>query len=215
MWHQSTPRRRGAVARGEPQPPAAALRQREPDPAHAGQGGEVGEQARRRRRRSRRLPPGPVRAERDVPVVPSARRLRRRRRVWHDLTIRERALQRALVQGSHNGAVAGSEGTPAGHAPRGGARRAAKPKRSVQPKLLALGLGGARGAGRLGAVWCGWPSTPAARRAAASRASGATWPWRRSARWSACSCACGWCTVLLRRVGLLEDPRRPVQTHRH
>ena len=35
----------GAVTRGEPQPPAAALGQREPDPAHARQGDQVGEQA--------------------------------------------------------------------------------------------------------------------------------------------------------------------------
>ncbi len=35
----------GPVARREPQPPAAALGQREPDPAHAGQRDQVGEQA--------------------------------------------------------------------------------------------------------------------------------------------------------------------------
>ncbi len=34
-----------AVARGEPQPPAAALGEREPDPAHARQGAQVAEQA--------------------------------------------------------------------------------------------------------------------------------------------------------------------------
>ena len=35
----------GAVTRGEPQPPAAALGQREPDAADPGQGRQVGEQA--------------------------------------------------------------------------------------------------------------------------------------------------------------------------
>ena len=54
------------------------------------------------------------------------------------LTIRERALQHWLLRGSHNGAVAGSETQPDRPGPvgtpRGGARRAAKPKRTLQPK---------------------------------------------------------------------------------
>ena len=138
---------------------------------------------------------------------------RRRKRVWHAFTIRERAVRRGLVRGSHNGAVAGSEGTPAAP-PRGGARRAARPRRRLQPKLLALGLGSIVALVAWAAlVWLAIDSGRSARGGDAGR-----WGYLAAASVGAVASlfVCLWLgTLLLRRVGILDDTRRPVQTHRH
>ena len=81
----------------------------------------------------------------------------------------------SATRGSHNGAVAGSEGTPAAP-PRRGARRAAKPKRSLQPAAAAARPRRAGGAGRVGRPGLAGRSTSAAPPAVATRASGSSWP---------------------------------------
>ena len=112
--------------------------------------------------------------------------------------------------------MSGSEGGGTAGAPRGGARRAAKPKRRLQPKLLGLLLGALvalAGWGLL--VWVAVDSGRAAR-------SGESGKWGVLAAASlgavACLFLCLWLvTVLLRRVGILEE-RRPsaqAQPHRH
>ena len=110
--------------------------------------------------------------------------------------------------------MAGTEGTPVGTPPRGGARRAAKPKRSLQPKLVALGLGALAALVAWGVlVWVAVDSGRSARGGDSGK-----WVYLAAASVGAVVCLflCLWlCTVLLRRVGILEDNRPQVQTHRH
>ena len=110
--------------------------------------------------------------------------------------------------------MAGTEGTPVG-TPRRGARRAAKPKRTLQPKLVALGLGAVAALVAWGLlVWVGRRLRPIRARRRLGQV-GATWPRPRVGA-VVCLFLCLWlCTVLLRRVGILEDNRPQVQTHRH
>jgi hypothetical protein len=109
--------------------------------------------------------------------------------------------------------MARSEGTPVG-TPRRGARRAAKPKRSLQPKLVALGLGSIAALVAWGLlVWVAVDSGRSAR-------GGESGKWAHLAAASVgavvCLFLCLWlCTVLLRRVGVIEDHRPRVQSHRH
>ncbi len=109
--------------------------------------------------------------------------------------------------------MAGSQGTPVG-TPRRGARRAAKPKRSLQPKLVALGLGALAALAAWGAlVWVAVDSGRSARGGESGK-----WAYLAVASVGAVACLflCLWlCTVLLRRVGILEDNRPRQQTHRH
>jgi hypothetical protein len=109
--------------------------------------------------------------------------------------------------------VAGSQGTPVG-TPRRGARRAAKPKRTLQPKLVALGLGAFAALVAWGLlVWLAVDSGRAARGGDAGQ-----WVYLAVASVGAVACLflCLWlCTTLLRRVGILEDNRPREQTHRH
>ena len=107
--------------------------------------------------------------------------------------------------------MAGSQGTPVG-TPRRGARRAAKPKRSLQPKLVALGLAAlvALAAWAL-LVWVAVDSGRSARGGQSDK-----WAYLAGASVGAVICLflCLWlCTVLLRRIGILEDTRPKVQTH--
>jgi hypothetical protein len=111
--------------------------------------------------------------------------------------------------------VAGSEGTPVG-TPRRGARRAPKPKRSLQPRLVGLGLGALAALVAWGAlVWLAIDSGRSAR-------GGESGKWAQLAIASvgavACLFLCLWlCTLLLRRLGILEErqPRVETTTHRH
>jgi hypothetical protein len=109
--------------------------------------------------------------------------------------------------------VAESQGTPEG-TPRGGARRAAKPKRSVQPRLLLLGLASfvALAAWAL-LVWVAIGFGRDARGGESGR-----WAYLAGASVAAVLCLflCLWLfTTLLRRAGILEDTRRSRQVHRH
>ncbi len=99
--------------------------------------------------------------------------------------------------------------------PRGGARRAARPKRSLQPKLVGLGLGALAALVAWGLlVWLAIDSGRAARGGESGR-----WAYLAAASVGAVVCLflCLWlCTVLLRRVGILEERQPKVQTtHRH
>jgi len=109
--------------------------------------------------------------------------------------------------------VAGSQGTPVG-TPRGGARRAAKPKRSLQPKVVALGLGSVAALVAWGLlVWLAVDSGRSARGGDSGK-----WFYLAVASVGAVVCLflCLWlCTVLLRRVGILEESRPRAQTHKH
>jgi hypothetical protein len=109
--------------------------------------------------------------------------------------------------------VAGSEGTPVG-TPRGGARRAAKTKRTLQPKVVALGVGSLAALVAWGLlVWLAVDSGRSARGGDSGK-----WIYLVVASVGAVVCLflCLWLgTVLLRRVGILEDNRPRVQTHRH
>ena len=104
-------------------------------------------------------------------------------------------------------------GGPAG-TPRGGARRAAKPKPRLRPGLLGLTLGALVAL----AVWglLVWLAIGSGRSARGGD----------SAQWGVLAAAslgavvslfvCLWLvTMLLRKVGILDDTRRPQQTHRH
>ncbi len=109
--------------------------------------------------------------------------------------------------------MAGSQGTPVG-TPRGGARRAAKPKRTLQPKVVALGLGSLAALAAWGLlVWLAVDSGRSARGGDSGK-----WVVLAAASVGAVVCLflCLWlCTLLLRRVGILEEPRPKVQTHKH
>jgi hypothetical protein len=109
--------------------------------------------------------------------------------------------------------VAGSQGTPVG-TPRRGARRAAKPKRSLQPKVVALGL--ASLAALVGWGLLVWVAVDSGR--SARGGDSGEWIILAAASVGAVVCLflCLWlCTVLLRLVGILDEPRPRVQTHRH
>ena len=109
--------------------------------------------------------------------------------------------------------MAGSEGTPVG-TPRGGARRAAKPKRTLQPKAVALGLGSLAALVAWGAlVWLAVDSGRSARGGDSGK-----WVVLAVASVGAVVCLflCLWLgTLLLRRLGILDEPRPRVQTHSH
>jgi hypothetical protein len=109
--------------------------------------------------------------------------------------------------------VAGSQGTPVG-TPRGGARRAAKPKRSLQPRLVVLCLGAVAALAAWAVlVWVAVESGRSARGGESGK-----WAYLAVASVGAVVCLflCLWLgTLLLRRIGILEDPRPRVQTHRH
>jgi hypothetical protein len=109
--------------------------------------------------------------------------------------------------------VAGSQGTPVG-TPRGGARRAAKPKRSLQPKLVALGVGSLAALVAWGVlVWVAVDSGRSARGGDSGK-----WVYLGVASVGAVACLflCLWLfTVLLRRAGIIEDNRKRDETHRH
>jgi len=121
--------------------------------------------------------------------------------------------------GSHNGAVAGSQTQsdqpgPVG-TPRRGARRAEKPKRSLQPKLLALGLGSFAALVGWGVlVWVAVDSGRSARGGDSGK-----WAYLAAASLGAVACLflSLWLgTVLLRRMGIIDDPRpKTQQPHRH
>ena len=119
--------------------------------------------------------------------------------------------------------MAGSEGTPSNAegsktrvgTPRRGARRAPKPKRTIQPRLLLLGfaaLAALAGWGVL--VWLAIDFGRSAR-------GGESGKWGFLAATSvgavACLFVCLWLiTLLLRRTGILEDSRPSTQQpHRH
>jgi hypothetical protein len=108
--------------------------------------------------------------------------------------------------GNASGAHAGAHsGTPGG--PRGGARRAAKPKRSLQPRLLLLGLGALAALGAWGfLVWAAIDFGRSARGGDSSR-----WAYLAVASVGAVVClflSLLLVTVLLRRVGILEESER-------
>jgi len=117
--------------------------------------------------------------------------------------------------------VTGSEGTPSNAGagtPRGGARRAAKPKRSLQPRLLLLGLASLAALAGWGVlVWLAIDFGRSAR-------GGESGKWGFLAASSVGAVACLFVclylfTTLLRRLGILEDNRSSTsgagQPHRH
>jgi len=96
---------------------------------------------------------------------------------------------------------------------RGGARRAAKPKRTVQPRLIGLGV--AAFVALVGWAVLVWVAIHFGR-SARSGESG-QWAYLAAASVGAVVClfVCLWLvTVLLRRIGVLEDNRRR-EPHRH
>jgi hypothetical protein len=109
--------------------------------------------------------------------------------------------------------VGGSQGTPVG-TPRGGARRAAKPKRTLRPKLVGLALAAVGALVAWGLlVWVAVDSGRSARGGESGK-----WVSLAAASVGAVVCLflCLWlCTVLLRRIGILEDDRPRAQPHRH
>ncbi len=114
--------------------------------------------------------------------------------------------------------MAGSD-TPPVHSgptgtPRGGARRAAKPKRSLPPGLVGLGLGAAAALAAWGVLV--WLAIDAGRSARGGES--VQWVWLAAASVGAVLCLflCLWlCTVLLRRIGILEVKQPRVRSHRH
>ena len=95
---------------------------------------------------------------------------------------------------------------------RGGARRAARPKRSVRPRLVGLALASFAALLAWGVlVWVAIHDGRSAR-------GGDSGKWVHLAAASAgavaCLFVCLWLlTVLLRRVGILEDTRASAPTH--
>ena len=138
MWHQSTrssSERSLAVNRSRRPPPSVSAKPTRPTPGKA-------DRSVSRLRAMSSIPEAPTRASPSRERCPSGARGSPANTASgtgpHDK--RARALRRGFeLRGSHNGAVAESQGTPV-VPPRGGARRAAEPKRSVQPRLLGLGL---------------------------------------------------------------------------
>jgi hypothetical protein len=114
--------------------------------------------------------------------------------------------------------VAGSEGTPGPGpgvgTPRGGARRAARPKRRLDPKLLLLALASLVAlVAWAGLVWLAIDSGRSAR-----GGDSGSWSVLAVASVAAVGCLflCLWLgTVMLRRLGILEDNRPTEQPHRH
>jgi hypothetical protein len=110
-------------------------------------------------------------------------------------------------------------GTPPG-APRGGARRAAKAKRSFDPRLLLLALGSVAALVAWGfLVWAAIDFGRSARGGDSGQ-----WAYLAAASVGAVAClflCLLFVTLALRRVGILEDtkkqrePRPPKVTHRH
>jgi hypothetical protein len=97
---------------------------------------------------------------------------------------------------------------------RGGTRRAAKPKRRVQPRLVALGLA----AFVTLVAWAVlvWVAIHYGRSARAGESG--KWAYLAAASIGAVIClfVCLWLlTVLLRRIGVLEDNRQRAEPHRH
>jgi hypothetical protein len=108
--------------------------------------------------------------------------------------------------------VARTEEKPVGSA-RGGARRAAKPKRTVQPRLIGLGL--ASFAALVGWAVLVWVAIHYGRSARGGESG--QWVYLAAASVGAVVClfGCLWLvTVLLRRLGIMEDNRRN-ESHRH
>jgi ABC-type nickel/cobalt efflux system permease component RcnA len=96
---------------------------------------------------------------------------------------------------------------------RGGARRAAKPKRTLQPRLVGLGV--ASLAALVGWAVLVWVAIHFGRSARAGESG--KWAYLVAASVGAVVClfVCLWLvTLLLRRLGVLEDNRRP-EPHRH
>jgi hypothetical protein len=110
--------------------------------------------------------------------------------------------------------MAASAGTPVG-TPRRGARRAAKPRRNLQPKLILLGLGSV--AALVAWAFLVWLAIDSGRSARGGETG--KWAYLVAASVGAVAClfVCLWLgTLLLRRVGILENTRQRVQqTHRH
>jgi hypothetical protein len=96
---------------------------------------------------------------------------------------------------------------------RGGSRRAAKPKRSFQPGLAALGVFALVALAAWGVlVWVAIHYGRSARGGDSGK-----WAYLAAASVGAVVClfmSLWLVTVLLRRVGVLDE-KRPVQTHRH
>jgi len=101
---------------------------------------------------------------------------------------------------------AGEHGSTPPGTPRGGARRAPKPKRSLQPRLLLLGLGALASLVAWGfLVWAAIDFGRAARGGDSGR-----WVYLAVASVGAVAClflCLLLVTLLLRRAGILEDPR--------
>jgi hypothetical protein len=117
------------------------------------------------------------------------------------------------VAGSEAGPGAGPDVGPVG-TPRGGARRAAKPRRRLQPRLVGLGLAAFAALVAWGVlVWLAIDSGRSARGGDSGK-----WGYLAAASVGAVACLflCLWLvTVLLRRLGILEDNRPSEQPHRH
>ena len=118
------------------------------------------------------------------------------------LSVGQRALQRRASFGSHNGARGMGQGTPVG-TPRRGARRAAKPRRAFQPRLLGLWAWARSRRWSPGAPWSGLADRLRPRRP--RRRLGVVVPGARPRVGAvACLFLCLMLfTLLLRRVGIL------------
>ena len=178
-----------SVAGGEPEPAAAALGEREADPAHAGERGQVGEQAcgdlvdaggtHQGKPEPREMAQWCLRLGRAPPGAARSGTL---------LSVRQRGLRRARSRSRHNDAVAGHEGAPRGAyaARRRAPRREAEALRAAAAAAARAWAG--RGAGRVGLPGVGRHRLrPLRARRRLGRGSSSR--SRRSARWRACSCA--------------------------
>jgi ABC-type nickel/cobalt efflux system permease component RcnA len=96
---------------------------------------------------------------------------------------------------------------------RAGARRAAKPKRSVRPQVVGLGVGAFLALVAWAAlVWVAIHFGRSARGGDSGK-----WAFLAAASVGAVLCLflCLWLvTVLLRRIGIMEDNRQPAHPHR-
>src|SRR3954447_583929 len=124
----------------------------------------------------------------------------------------QRGLPRAAPLKGHNGSVARSEGRSMGST-RGGARRGAKPKRSVRAHVVGLGVGAFVALVAWGAlVWSAIPFGRSARGGDSGK-----WVYLAAASIGAVVClflSLWLLTMLLRRVGILEDDHEPAHPHR-